>query len=100
MKEPRVRRQAVLEALVELQCQAVNRQQTRTIRRVLYTVASRYQVVREGKRMRDPGHSRRPGTDTLALLRAKVLTLLHVEILQAWTTGFQPSCAGRSGGRC
>lgn len=60
LKEKRVRRQQMLQALVEFQCKAVNMQQTVTIidaihvAGVLHAITSRItRIVRVGKRMRD-----------------------------------------------
>ncbi|CAO2640607.1 hypothetical protein LEMLEM_LOCUS25409 [Lemmus lemmus] len=60
LKEKRVRRQQMLQALVELQFKAVNTQQTVTIIdaihvvRVLHVITSRItRIVRVGKRTRD-----------------------------------------------
>lgn len=60
LKEKRVRRQQMLQALVEFQCKAVNMQQTVTIidaihvAGVLHAITSRItRTVRVGKRMRD-----------------------------------------------
>ena len=107
LKEKRVQRQQMLQALVEFQFKAVNTQQTVTIIDVIHVVGVLHaitskitRIVRVGKRTRDQKALLKARPNNLTLSQAKVPTLLHAETLCESTTVFQPRCARRSDGGC
>ncbi|KAB1257649.1 hypothetical protein Cadr_000026369 [Camelus dromedarius] len=94
LKEKRVQRQQMLQALVEVQGKAVNMQQAIHALNVSGAVHALTSRITEqiGER------SRRPSPAAPALPQAEVPTLLQADTQWASTTAFLPSCAGRSDG--
>ena len=107
LKEKRVQRQQMLQALVEFQFKAVNTQQTVTIIDaihvvgVLHAITSKItRIVRVGKRTRDRKALLKARPNNAGPIAGEGPTLLHAETLCPSTTVFRPPCARRSDGGC
>ena len=105
LKEKRVWRQQMWQALAELQGKAVNMQPTVTLRDaldvtgVLHAIPSKItQIVRVGQRRRDQTMFQKARPHSAALRQATVPTYLLAETHWESATAFRPSSTGRGNG--
>lgn len=103
LKDKRVPRQQMSQAVVELQRKAVTIQYALTIlvASIFHTNISRIsRIVRAGKSARGQRVLPEAKSNSITLLQAMVPNLFHVKTLGTVATIFQPFCAGRRDGWC